>query len=66
MSPHGEPAWRQITKRILMKREPVRIMMANVSAIDVTNIAVNVTRFKEAEIMCESTWRTNMENEKHN
>ena len=49
-----------------MKREPVRIMMANVSAMDVTNIAVNVTRFIEAEVMCESTWRTNMENEKHN
>ena len=49
-----------------MKREPVRIMMANVSAIDVTNIAVNVTRFIEAEVICESTWRTNMENENHN
>ena len=49
-----------------MKREPVWSMMANVSAIDVTNIAVNVTRFIETEVMCESTWRTNMENEKHN
>ena len=45
---------------------------SNVSAIDVTTflvepfIAINVTRGKEAEVMCESTWWTKMENEYHN
>ena len=53
-----EPVWIMIT----IDDNVCENHKANVSAIDVTNcevepcIAINITRGKEAEVMCESTW----------